>query len=117
MTRITLVIGLVLLLVAAGFLVIFGGAFMQDEPHPAVLSAIARLYLSGEDIIPVNSTTLVAKTSHGTTPIIHYFAQQGWQYREQMGAGLIFEKDRQRLTIVTRLYSRYYQLIDISSLQ
>jgi hypothetical protein len=44
-------------------------------------------------------------------PFIEFMDNKGWKYVEQMGAGLLFEKEGDNHTSVSRMFTRYYRVI------
>ncbi|MCM3627769.1 hypothetical protein M3194_10360 [Paenibacillus glycanilyticus] len=42
-----------------------------------------------------------------------YMKQRDWDYKEQMGSGLVFERNGESIVIETRLYTKHYYLWDI----
>jgi hypothetical protein len=40
--------------------------------------------------------------------VIDFMKEKGWAFEEQMGSGLIFEKDGERMVVETRQYTRNY---------
>jgi hypothetical protein len=114
MTRILLIFGIFVIALAVLTFFVFGGAFHQDEQHFAALTSIAKLHLTGDDLVHVQDRLFVTKTSDRNTPIITHLEGQGWAFVDQMGSALIFEQEGQRLIAEMRQYSRYYRIVEFS---
>jgi hypothetical protein len=114
MYRIILSIGVIVVVFTGIAFFVFGGAFRQNEPHLAVLTSIIRLHLTGDEIVPIQGRLFMTKTNKQNAPIISLLEGRGWMFVDQMGSGLIFEKEGETLTVDTRQYSRYYRIIELS---
>lgn len=42
--------------------------------------------------------------------IKEFMKTKGWEFKEQMGSELVFEKDKKTINIVTRQYSKHYYI-------
>ena len=51
----------------------------------------------------------------GYNVIKELMKEKGWDFKEQMGSGLVFEKDEDTFVVETRQYSKHYILWDIPS--
>ena len=117
MTRKIIIGASIFLLVALlTFGIVFQGALRQDEDHLAVLRAVALLTVSSKNLVRVDRETFVQKAGAGDLPIITYLQDRGWMFVEQMGSGLFFERGKTRSLVVSRQYSRFFRLIDVSDM-
>lgn len=110
---------LVCILIAAliGFLVLRFGSALSQEGNPApILSSIAELEYRGEDYVQFDTTDRGNKYVSANAgqdryaPVKAFMKQHGWDYKEQLGAGLVFERNGQSAVIETRLFSEHYYL-------
>jgi len=74
--------------------------------------AIATLW-RGEDIAELTSdnseTILMSKNNdEGKNAIVSALDERGYKFVEQMGAGLIFEKNSQKTPIIFEMYTSHY---------
>ena len=111
---------LLILIVAIGFIGIrFGSALFQEENTIEIIASITKLDLANTNYIEVTDdserTRYVSKNKSGSQEKIikEFMRENGWQYKEQMGSGFIFEKDRVTVTIGTRLFTKNYFLWDV----
>ncbi|ACT04767.1 hypothetical protein [Paenibacillus sp. JDR-2] len=117
---IALVGGGLLASILIGFIVLrFGGALSQEGSPVPILSAIAKLDYSDKDHVRFATTDIGSRYVSANSgqdryaPVKACMKQYGWSFKEQMGSGLIFERNGQSSVIETRLYSKHYYLWDI----
>ncbi len=105
-TKILLLIVAILLLL--GISVLSQPVIVQEGNPLPVFIAILKLELNYTDVAPVSSTKYMQKAgSH--EPFNKRLALQGWQFVEQMGAGLFYSRSGEQLFVMTRmLTTRYY---------
>lgn len=86
--------------------------FQEGNPTPIAL-AILKLHLTRSDIATVSSNpeVYVLRAKEGYRPFISLMEKQGWTYVEQLGSGLVFEKDEEREISSSRMFTRYYRII------
>ena len=115
-----LVVILLVLIVAFGFIGIrFGTALFQEENMTRIIATITKLEFSNSDYIPITETSYgisyVSKNKNGSQEqIIKKFMDKSeWGFKEQMGAGYIFEKDGMSVVFETRLFTKNYFLWDV----
>lgn len=115
-----LITGILLLVLFAGFLTFrFGSALSQEGNPLPILSSIAKLEFANSSYEQYSKTE--KSTSHVSLNtgesrydvIKDIMKDNGWDFKEQMGAGLIFDKNGQTKVVETRQYSRHYILFDI----
>ncbi len=89
--------------------------FQEGNPLPILISII-KLELSNQTFQQVSETnnkvTYISKnrTDSRNSIVKNRMKELGWNFREQMGAALIFEKEEVTKIVETRLYSKYYFL-------
>lgn len=52
----------------------------------------------------------VSETGDQYDSVREFMKENGWNYKEQMGSGLVFEKNYEITIIETRQYSKYYYI-------
>ena len=115
-----LITGILLLVLFTGFLTFrFGSALSQEGNPLPILSSIAKLEFANSSYEQYskseNNTSYVSlNTGESRYDVIKdIMKDNGWDFKEQMGAGLIFDKNGQTKVVETRQYSRHYILFDI----
>lgn len=63
--------------------------------------------------IPGENEKFLSRSSDGLQPLIDMMASRGWNYKEQMGAGIIFTKNGAVATVSSRMYTRRYMIFSI----
>lgn len=87
---------------------------MTQEGNPIpILTSILKLESLDYDYQLFSDTTsknsYVSKAGdYQYDPVKDFMKERGWDYKEQMGAALVFEKDGENTIIETRQYSKYY---------
>lgn len=101
----------VCLVILLGYLLVFGRALGQDEPHLSIALAIPQIFMTGgarvHDLYVARSTDdfYAAMQNEGYTPF------------EQLGAGHVFEKNGARYISMSRMYSAYFMVFSLPELQ
>jgi hypothetical protein len=115
-----LVVILLVLIVAFVFLGIkFGSALFQEENTAEILTSIAELEFSNSDYTQITESTYgiryVSKNKNGSQEQIikEFMKKNEWEFKEQMGAGYIFEKDGITIVVETRLFTKNYFLWNV----
>lgn len=97
----------------------FGSALTQEgDPFPYLL-AISKYEFSNkgyEEVLERTNDIRYVSEFEEKYPfgvMKEIMETKGWQYREQMGSGLVFEKERETITIETRQFSKHYYIWDI----
>ncbi|WP_336775062.1 hypothetical protein [Paenibacillus sp. MMO-58] len=118
--KLVLVVVGVLAAMLIGFIVLrFGGALSQEGSPVPILSAIAKLEYSDKDRMRFHTTDKGSRYVSANSgqdryaPVKAYLKQYGWDFKEQIGSGLMFERNGQSSVIETRFYSKHYFLWDI----
>lgn len=112
MKNIKIVIALILVLVLSGIILNRDVIFQEGNPIK-VLIAIGKLHIFDEKIVQISEKPkkYIISSKDGFQPFIDLMEGQGWEYSEQMGAGLIFEKNGIKHSSVSRMYTKYYRVI------
>jgi hypothetical protein len=102
------------------FIVIrFGSALVQEGNPVPILFSISQLELNNSEYEQFSESDqefrFVSKNSgeFRYDVVKDFIGIKGWNYKEQMGSGLIFEKDEQLLVVESRQFSRHYILWDV----
>ncbi|WP_169091779.1 hypothetical protein [Paenibacillus sp. PL91] len=111
---------ILLFVLFAGFLTFrFGSALSQEgNPFP-ILSSISKLEFTNSSYEQYSktdkSTRFVSKNTGESRYVVvkDIMKKYGWDFKEQLGAGLVFEKNGQTKVVETRQYSRHYILSNI----
>jgi len=97
----------------------FGSALTQEgNPIPYLIS-ISQYELSNNGYEKVLETTNEIryiseyKKKYPFGMAIEFMKNKGWEFKDQMGSGLIFEKNNKDITIGTRKYSKHYYIWDV----
>lgn len=115
-----LLVILLVLIVFIGFIgIIFGSAFFQEENTTEIIASIIKLEFSNDNYVQVTDTSqgkrYVSKNKNSSQEdlIKEFMERNEWKYKEQMGAGFIFEKDGVTVVVGTRLFTKNYFLWDV----
>jgi len=86
--------------------------FQEGNPLP-VITGILRITLIEGQIAQISDEPekYIVKKKDGYEPFIRLMKKNGWTYIEQMGAGLVFEKDGEKHISVSRMLTRFYIVI------
>lgn len=109
-----LIVLILLLVLLLGFIGLRFGAALTQEGNPIpIVTSIMKLELSNNDYQlfseTPNENRYVSETGDYRYDAVKEFMKgKGWEYKEQMGAGLVFEMNGEITIIVTRQYSKYY---------
>jgi hypothetical protein len=92
-----------------GFIIVSPVLFQEGNPIP-ILKGIVELSSADNKIIQISETPerYISKTNVGNTPLIELINKEGWEFVEQLGAALIFSKDKDRLIITSVQYTGTY---------
>jgi len=99
----------------------FGAVLFQEGNPVPIISAIVKLELSQEVYEQVGESEkgnqFISRNDGDSrsTIVIDYMAEHEWNFQEQMGSALLFEKEGKRSIVETRLYSKYYFLWHVPS--
>ncbi|WP_033541801.1 hypothetical protein [Planococcus sp. CAU13] len=111
---------LLILLLFFGFIAIrFGSALGQEGNPVPYLMAIAKYEFTDagfEEVLDSgNEIRYVSAAGQDDRfgVIFDFMAAEGWQFTEQLGSGLIFNKGEETVVIETRQYSSHYFIWDV----
>ena len=109
-----------LFILMLGFIVLrFGSALFQEGNPTPILNSILNLELSNSDYEQYSETNkrnryVSENTGYSRYDVVKGFMKEkGWYFKEQMGSGLIFEKNEKTVVVETKQYSKHYILWDI----
>ncbi|MGD6800987.1 hypothetical protein ACQCVK_11875 [Rossellomorea vietnamensis] len=97
----------------------FGSALTQEGNPVPYLAAIGQYELSNNGYHEVLRTTNRIRyisefeDKYPLGMAIEYMESLGWEFKEQIGSGLMFEKGGETITIETRQYSKHYFIWDV----
>lgn len=96
----------------------FNLLYKQEGPPLPVISAAARLLLSNSniEIVSASPEKYLVRTTDGIDPVLSLMESRGWRYHEQIGAGIVFEKNGELTTLNSRRYSKYFMIISVPTL-
>jgi len=107
-------------IIAAGFLAFrFGNALSQEGNPVPILISISKLEFTNSDYEQYSESDKEIRFVSENNGEFRYdvvkelMKKKGWDYKDQMGSGLLFEKDKMTIIVETRLFSRHYILWDI----
>jgi hypothetical protein len=116
-----ILIGLIIVvLLPIGYIYLrFGSALTQEGNPVPYLSSIIKLELSNngkEKVVDGQHeeryiSEFKVKYPYGIA--IEFMKSLGWEFKEQMGSGFIFEKNGQKAVVETRQYSKQYYIWDV----
>lgn len=92
---------------------VYGNVLFQEGNPIPVVSSILKLEFSNADYVKFSAspTKYISKfNSAGDrySIIKEYMKKKGWEFKEQMGSGLIFDKNGEQTVISTRQYTKNY---------
>ncbi len=85
----------------------------EDNPIQLICS-IYRLNFTSSDMIKVTEKPIakyLIKDKGTVSPFIKKMSQIGWKYKENVGAGIVFEKNGELITISTKKITSRFTLI------
>ena len=117
---------LIILLIVVTLLLTFNRQTLFQEGNPIpVLIGVLKVNFSDENPVEISSadsTKYIVKKdnldskygliSQSLDDYIDIMHKEDWIFKDQMGSGLIFIRDNQSKTITTRMFTRYYIIIE-----
>lgn len=98
--------------------------YQEGNPLPLIIG-IVQLELSDDTLVRINYDDKISYIikkdtsesefnliSQSLDEYIELKVSQGWLYKENIGSGLIFEYEGRLLTTETKMYSKYYMIIN-----
>jgi hypothetical protein len=102
-----------------GFIMgVYGKVIFQEGNPIPLISSIIKLEFSNEKYVKYSSVpdkyiSEVKADAESYKVMKDFMMEKGWTFKEQMGAGFIFEKDGELMAIGTRQYTKKYFLWSI----
>lgn len=105
-----------LLLIASGiltFLLYFGTALSQEKDTPEILKTAMFMELTRTNVAMVgdHQQRLLIRTFPSLKT---YLEQYGWTWEDQMGAVVVYSKEKRRLNANCVMYSRNYMICNLN---
>ncbi|HHW36264.1 MAG TPA: hypothetical protein GXX18_03080 [Bacillales bacterium] len=97
----------------------FGSALTQEGNPIPYLTAIIKYELSNNGYERVLETSNEIRyvsefeVKHPLGMAKEFMKRRGWEFKEQVGSGLVFERNKEVITIETRQYSKRYFIWDV----
>ena len=110
----TVIATLVITFSLLGFFVgMFGNVIFQEGNPVPVISSIIKLEFTDAEYVAFSTSPnrYISEFSSGDdrySVVLNYMKEQGWEFKEQMGSGLIFENEVEEIVVETRQYTRKY---------
>ncbi|PLS08556.1 hypothetical protein [Neobacillus cucumis] len=118
--KLVLTIALGLTIVSGVTIGFLGPALFQEGNPVPLLVSIVKLKLTDTDYVQFFNTEKKSRylsSNSGNQPfkqVKEFMKSKGWVFEEQMGSGLIFLKDEKEAIVLTRQYSKYFVIWDVS---
>lgn len=111
----TVIVTLVITFSLLGFLVgSFGNILFQEGNPIPILSSIIKLEFTDVEYVELSTVPerYISEIELGNNDwysvVKEFMETRGWEYKEQIGSGLIFEKDKDQIIVSTRQYTKNY---------
>lgn len=108
---------LVLMILTIVFVLAYDDVIFQEGNPIKLWFAIVKLNLTTKDMVKFDDEPMdiyVVKFKKGDTGyggFIKFKDEQGWKLIDQVGSGLVFERDGVKKTAETKKYTKWYVLI------
>lgn len=114
--RTLLVIAVTVITAFVTFLLIYRNVIFQEGNPIPIIKGIVKLNLTNNDVVKVSdkSERYIEKSKSGHQPFIKLMMNDGYTFNEQIGSGLIFEKGGSMVIATIKMYTRYYEVINVS---
>jgi hypothetical protein len=109
--KVIILASLLLVLVVAVLNIKILYLFQEGNPFP-VLWGIIKLELTDANIVPIAEDKLIQKEGP-ETPLTDYLSEQGWAFKDRLGAGIFYAKDNANLYVEARMFTRYYVVYEL----
>lgn len=111
-------IALILLCSAGGlaFFVYFGAALSQERDTSDIVKAALQMEFSGKNVALINKNRDRLLVRSFDTLRTH-LEQQGWTWKDQLGAAVFYQRNNQQLYANCGMYSRRYLICDLRQTQ
>lgn len=110
----TVIATLVIAFSLVGFFIgLFGNVIFQEGNPIPVISSIIKLKFTDAEYVEfsTNPNRYISEFAAGDdrySVVLNYMKEQGWEFKEQMGSGLIFENKVEEIVVETRQYTKKY---------
>ncbi len=86
--------------------------FQEGNPIPVAIGMV-RLSITDDDIVKVSTAPdkYLMKARNGNEAFRSYMESHGWTFVDQLGAGLIYEKEGHKQMFASRMMTRFYQVV------
>ncbi|HAX50566.1 MAG TPA: hypothetical protein DEG06_01765 [Lachnospiraceae bacterium] len=84
---------------------------LWDKEPICDLVGVVKLEFSTEDIVKISNRKYMLKSRESYKPFIKFMENKNWHYIEQVGSGLVFEKDGLKITVSSKMFTRRYIVI------
>ena len=103
---------LIIILIAFGVIIEKDVIFQEGNPVKMIVG-ISKLHINGEPIIKISSQPdkYIVRNKDGFKLFIEMKEKEGWKFVDQLGSGLVLEKNGIRDTFIDRMFTRFYRVI------
>ena len=117
MKKLIIIIAMFLVIGSISGVLIYNKVIFQEGNPVPIVAGISKLSFTNRDIVKIsdNPRWYIISSKDGYDPIINIMEGEDWEYIEQIGSGLIFEKGDERLTISTVQFTRWYRIVKFPS--
>lgn len=107
-----IIISLIFLFLAFGVIIEKDVIFQEGNPI-IMMIAISKLHITGETITKISTEPrkYLIRNKDGFEPFIELKEKEGWRFVEQLGAGLVFEKEGISHIYIGRMFTRFYRVV------
>jgi len=86
--------------------------FQEGNPVPLAFG-ILKLNITDQSIVKISASPdkYIIRSRDGDAPYIKFMEENGWKFVDQLGAGLVFEKNGEKHISVSRMFTRFYKVI------
>ncbi|WP_157801029.1 zf-HC2 domain-containing protein [Bacillus solitudinis] len=119
----TVITTLVITFSLLGFFIgAFGNVIFQEgNPIPVISSIIELEFTDAEYVVfstgPDRYVSEFKSGDNRYSVVLKYMREQGWDFKEQMGSGLIFENEAEEIVVETRQYTRKYFIWSVPEIE
>ena len=88
--------------------------FQEGSPCPQI-KGIVELSISHKDMVELSANKYMTRSQDGSEAIKSFMKEKGYDFKEQMGSGYLFESlEGKSAVAVHKYYSRYYSIWNIT---
>jgi len=104
----------VLIILMGGFFIYSPVIFQEGNPCPQIRGMV-ELGIGHKDIVEISVNKYMTRSANGSEEIKIFMKEKGYDFKEQMGSGYVFESLEGRSAVVVhKYYSRFYSIWSIS---